>query len=91
MLTRRLGATVDLGFLADYPSAEESGWETEPPAPRPARPLRVALVTLCDSELEELCTASADNKLAYARRHGAYPPGVAPWRGEECPLTRSAP
>jgi len=61
---------VDLGQLAGYPSAEASGWDVTPPPGRPDRPLRVALVTLCDSALAELCAAANDNKRAYAQRHG---------------------
>ena len=68
---------VDAGLLAGYPEAS-AFWEAhpelaEPPQPRPdaSRPMRVAVVTLCDSAMEPLCAASIDNKRAYAERHGA--------------------
>ena len=69
---------VDAGLLAGYPEAS-AFWDAhpelaEPAQPRPdaaARPLRVALVTLCDGAMEPLCAASVDNKRVYAERHGA--------------------
>jgi hypothetical protein len=70
---------VDVGFLAGYPEAS-AFWEahpelTRPPQQRPevspGRPLRVAVVTLCDAAMEPLCAASIDNKRVYAERHGA--------------------
>jgi hypothetical protein len=71
----RPARAVDLGFLPGYPPAEDAP-HAAPPAPRPpagpgAPPLRVALVTLCDGALADICAASVDNKRAYAERHGA--------------------
>jgi hypothetical protein len=85
---------VDTGLLAGYPEAS-AFWDAhpalaQPPQPRPDtadRPLRVAVVTLCDGAMEPLCAASVDNKRAYAERHGTR------LRHASCPvqlLTRAA-
>ena len=76
---------VDAGFLAGYPEAS-AFWEAHPelaqlPQARPdaaaGRPLRVAVVTLCDGAMEPLCAASIDNKRVYAERHGARNPSLS--------------
>jgi hypothetical protein len=75
---------VDIGFLEGYPAAPAASAASASaaglapfaaPLPRPpsgpgAPPLRVALVTLCDGALADICEASIDNKRAYAARHG---------------------
>jgi hypothetical protein len=76
---------VDVGFLEGYPAAAAASAASSAaaglppfaaPLPRPppsapgAPPLRVAVVTLCDGALRDICDASVDNKRAYAARHG---------------------
>lgn len=57
---------VDTGLLQGYPP--DTGQFPRPE--RAQRRPRVALVTVCDEVLEDICGASVANKRAYAERHG---------------------